>query len=107
MFPRELAPRLYESLVGVCRRAGFEPQIRSESFHASWELGVLADVPAVALAPESVMVNPRPGLVAVALSPPAGRVETAIMWRDEHDSAPAAAFREVARGVFAGARVGE
>ena len=53
------------------------------------------------------MVNPRPGLVAVALSPPAGRVETAIMWRDEHDSAPAAAFREVARGVFAGARVGE
>ena len=107
MFPRELAPRLYESLVGVCRRAGFEPQIRSESFHASWELGVLADVPAVALAPESVMVNPRPGLVAVALSPPAGRVETAIMWREEHDSAPAAAFREVARGVFAGARVGE
>jgi DNA-binding transcriptional LysR family regulator len=107
MFPRELAPRLYESLVGVCRRAGFEPQIRSESFHASWELGVLADVPAVALAPESVMVNPRQGLVAVALSPPAGRVETAIMWREEHDSAPAAAFREVARGVFAGARVGE
>jgi DNA-binding transcriptional LysR family regulator len=107
MFPRELAPRLYESLVGVCRRAGFEPQIRSESFHASWELGVLAAVPAVALAPESVMVHPRPGLVAVALAPPAGRVETAIMWREEHDSAPAAAFREVARGVFAGARVGE
>ena len=107
LFPRELAPRLYESLLGVCRRAGFEPAIRNESFHTSWELGVLADVPAVALVPESVMVEPRPGLVALALSPPAGRVETAIVWREDADSAAGAAFREVARRVFAIARVSE
>jgi DNA-binding transcriptional LysR family regulator len=107
MFPRELAPRLYELLVSACRGAGFEPRIRDESFHASWELGVLADVPAVALVPESVTVQPRPGLVPVALAPPGARVETAIVWRGDEDSAAAAAFREVARGVFAGARVGE
>ena len=107
MFPRKLAPRLYESLVGVCRRAGFEPAIRSESFHTSWELGVLADVPAVALVPESVMVSPRPGLVALGLSPPAGRVETAIVWREDADSAAGRAFRDVARRVFAVAPVNE
>jgi DNA-binding transcriptional LysR family regulator len=107
MFPRELAPRLYELLVSACRGAGFEPRIRDESFHASWELGVLADVPAVALVPESVTVQPRAELVPVALAPPGARVETAIVWRGDEDSAAAAAFREVARGVFAGARVGE
>jgi DNA-binding transcriptional LysR family regulator len=103
MFPRELAPRLYDLLVGICRRAGFEPTVRSESFHTSWELGLLADVPAVALAPESVMAEPRPGLVSLALSDPTEQVETAIVWRDGSESPAGAAFRHVARGVFAAA----
>jgi hypothetical protein len=37
MFPRDLAPRLHDFMVDPCRRAGFEPLIRSESFHTGWE----------------------------------------------------------------------
>jgi DNA-binding transcriptional LysR family regulator len=105
MFPREFAPRLYESLVGVCRRAGFEPTIRSESFHTSWELGVLADVPVVALVPESVTRELPTGLVALALKDQVERIETAIVWLKDDSSAVGAAFREVARTAFDAERV--
>ena len=59
LFPRELAPRLHDNLVGLCRRAGFEPTLRKESLHAGWDLQVLADVPGVALAPALVARHTR------------------------------------------------
>jgi DNA-binding transcriptional LysR family regulator len=100
LFPREFAPRLYEALVGICRRAGFEPAIRAESFHTSWELGVLGEFPGVALVPISVTRETPPGLVALALKEPVERVETAILWRKDDRSAAGSSFREVARTVF-------
>jgi DNA-binding transcriptional LysR family regulator len=42
LFPRELAPRLHDTLVGMCRTAGFEPAICSQSFHTGWDLRILA-----------------------------------------------------------------
>jgi LysR family transcriptional regulator, benzoate and cis,cis-muconate-responsive activator of ben and cat genes len=104
MFPRDLAPRFYDTLVGVCRGAGFEPTVLNESFHTTWELGVLADVPAVALVPQSVTVDSRPNLVAVALveSP---HIETVIMARGRDRSTVGSAFREVAGRVFAQERL--
>jgi DNA-binding transcriptional LysR family regulator len=101
LFPREFAPRLYDSLVGICRRAGFEPTVRSESFHTSWELRVLDDVPAVALVPESVTLELPERLVGVPIRDCDERIETAIVWHKDDASAVGSAFREVARTVFA------
>jgi DNA-binding transcriptional LysR family regulator len=100
LFPREFAPRLYEALVAICRRAGFEPAIRTESFHTSWELGVLGKFPGVALVPISVTRETPPGLVALQLKEPVERVETAIVWRKDDASAAGSSFREVAKTVF-------
>ena len=99
-FPRELAPRLHDVFIGLCRRAGFEPNVRSESFHAGWELGVLAELPIVAIVPESVGRDLPDGVTAVELSEPVDRLETDVVWRTEDASTVVAAFREVARGVF-------
>jgi DNA-binding transcriptional LysR family regulator len=100
IFPRELAPRLYDTLVGLCRHAGFEPNVRSESFHSGWELGLLAELPVVAIVPESVGRNLPDGVAAVALSEPPDRLETDLVWRADDSSTTLAAFLEVARGVF-------
>jgi DNA-binding transcriptional LysR family regulator len=100
LFPRELAPRLYDTLVGLCRHAGFEPNVRSESFHSGWELGLLAELPVVAIVPESVGRNLPDGVAAVALSEPPDRLETDLVWRADDSSATVAAFLEVARSVF-------
>jgi DNA-binding transcriptional LysR family regulator len=105
MFPRELAPRFYDTLLAICRRAGFEPTILSESFHTSWELGVIGDGSSVALVPESLMREPHGRLVGLELTDSEESIDTAIVWNASDDSAVAAAFREVASQVFEGERL--
>ena len=102
LFPRDLAPRLHDVLIGLCRGAGFEPNVRSESFHTGWELGVLAELPVVAIVPESVGrdCDLPDGVTLVGLSEPVEQLQTDLVWRAEDSSATVAAFREVARGVF-------
>ena len=57
VFPREIAPRLHDAFMAIFRRAGFEPRVRNESFHTGWDLGVLAEIPAVAIAPQPSQVG--------------------------------------------------
>src|SRR5215203_2298798 len=70
VFPREIAPRLHDAFMATYRRAGFEPRVRNESFHTGWDLGVLAEIPAVAMAPQTVAGGVPDGIVAVAISEP-------------------------------------
>jgi DNA-binding transcriptional LysR family regulator len=102
MFPRELAPRLYDSMIGLCRRAGFEPIVRGESFHSGWELQILADVEVVALAPASVGLDLPDGIAAAVLAEPSDQLDTAIVWRKDDPSPTARAFRDAARRAFPG-----
>jgi DNA-binding transcriptional LysR family regulator len=81
LFPREVAPRLHDAFIAVYRHAGFEPRIRPESFHTGWDIGGLSEVPAVALAPESVVGGLPPTLTAVRISEPDDTLETCLVWR--------------------------
>jgi DNA-binding transcriptional LysR family regulator len=100
LFPRELAPRLHDMMVGICRHAGFEPKLRSESFHTGWDLLLLADVPVVAIAPRSVAGELPEGVVAVPLSDPDDALETRLLWRDDDPSPTVRAFLSAARTVY-------
>jgi DNA-binding transcriptional LysR family regulator len=100
MFPRELAPRLYEFMTGLCRRAGFEPIVRGESFHSGWELQILADVEVVALAPASVALELPEGIAAALVGDPPDQVETAIVWLKDDPSPSGQAFRDAADRAF-------
>jgi DNA-binding transcriptional LysR family regulator len=102
LFPRELAPRLYDFMTGSCRRAGFEPDIRGESFHSGWELQILADVDVVAH-PRAAVARVLPdGLAEDSISDPPDPLETAIVWRKDAPSATNRAFREAAQAAFSG-----
>jgi DNA-binding transcriptional LysR family regulator len=101
MFPRDLAPRLHDFMAGLCRRAGFEPKIHSGSFHTGWEIQILGEVPAVALVPASVERSLPEGIVGVRIDDPPDPIETGLVWRTDDSSAAGAAFRDVARSMFA------
>jgi DNA-binding transcriptional LysR family regulator len=100
MFPRELAPRLYELMVGLCRHAGFEPLVRGDSFHSGWELQILSDADVAALAPASVALELPDGIAAVTVADPPDPLETALVWRNDDPSPASRAFRDAAVAAF-------
>jgi len=103
LFPRELAPRLYDFMASFCRHAGFEPRIRGESFHSGWELQSLGDVDVVALAPASVALELPEDIAAALITNPPDQLETVIAWRKDDPSPTSRAFREAAQAVFSDA----
>jgi DNA-binding transcriptional LysR family regulator len=100
MFPRELGPRLYDTIVDICRRAGFEPTLRNESFHTNWDLSLLGDASIAAVAPASVSLALPDGITAVQLSDDDAELETRLVWREADRLPVLRAFREVAATVF-------
>jgi DNA-binding transcriptional LysR family regulator len=106
VFPREIAPRLHDAFIAIYRRAGFEPRVRTESFHTGWDLGVLTEIPAVAMAPQTVAGGLPHGILAVPISEPTDALETCLVWRADDPSPALAAFVEVARSAFATASAG-
>ena len=100
VFPRDIAPRLHDAFMAIYRRAGFEPRLRNESFHTGWDLGVLAEIPAAAMAPRTVAAELPDGIVAVALSEPTDSLETCVVWRSYDTSPAVATFLEAARSAF-------
>jgi DNA-binding transcriptional LysR family regulator len=99
-FPRELAPRLHDFFVSLCRSAGFEPRQDGESFHTRWTIGSW-EAETVALVPRSVSRDLPEGVVAVQIAAPADPCETQLVWRRDDDSPTVAAFVELAADVFA------
>ncbi len=100
-FPRELAPRLYDFMVSLCRQAGLEPLATGESFHSGWELQILSDVDVVALAPASVSLDLPEGIRAVRVADPPDALDTVLVWRKDDPSPVNRAFLESARSAFA------
>jgi DNA-binding transcriptional LysR family regulator len=101
MFPRELAPRLYDAILAICRTAGFEPKLSRRAFHSAGDTATLTSANAIVIAPESVR-GEIPGMVAVSLSDDSTRLETFLVWRPDTPSTSAERFRELAMGASAG-----
>jgi DNA-binding transcriptional LysR family regulator len=97
--PRELAPRVHETFVGVCRAAGFEPNMRN----GGWELDALPDLGAVSIGPASAALELPPRVVALPLRDVDTRVETSLVFRADQQSVQVCALREVAAATFADA----
>jgi DNA-binding transcriptional LysR family regulator len=102
LFPREVAPRLHDFYVALCRSAGFEPKQGSESSRARWTIGTW-DASTVALFPQSVSDHLPTGTVAVPITAPADPVVTELVWRTDDPSPTLAAFVAVSGSVFAAA----
>jgi len=102
-FPRELAPRLHDAITGLCRAAGFEPIVSRRAFHAAGDTGLLGELDAVALVPESVG-DSLPAVAGVGLEQPEATFDTFLVWHPHTAPPAAAALAEVASTVFAAPR---
>ena len=93
MFPRAIAPSLFDAVVGVYRAQACEPRIEQEAIQMQTIVNLVSAGIGAAWVPASMQGFQRPGVVYRALQAPPGeqallpRGETRLIWR--RDAAPA------------------
>jgi DNA-binding transcriptional LysR family regulator len=73
LFPREVAPTIYDTIVDACRRAGFEPNISQLAPHFSTIVNLVAAELGVSIVPASMM---QMRVAGIAYRPIAGQSPT-------------------------------
>jgi DNA-binding transcriptional LysR family regulator len=101
LMPRELGPRLFDSVIDICRRAGFEPIAIERSFRTAVNLGLPPLEAGFALCPASAAMSAPDGLAVVSLRQPAPSLPTTLFWHRESNSRGLQAVLEVARTLRA------
>lgn len=98
MAPRECDPGFHDTVLTVCRAAGFEPRVLHSNMPARRNGGPLAAGHAVALVPRAAADDPPPGLVARRVEGPAP-LRSTLVWRHRAPAATTLRALEVMRAV--------
>jgi DNA-binding transcriptional LysR family regulator len=81
LFPRSLAPGLYDSIISFCSTAGFSPIAAQEALQMQTIVSLVAAEMGVAIVPESMQNFQRSGVVYKPLQESSPIVSIALIWR--------------------------
>ena len=98
LFPRSLAPGLYDPIVSLCQQAGFSPRAAQEAIQMQTIVSLVAAEMGVAIVPASMQNFQRSGVVYKALSESTCIVAIALIWRSD-PTAAVQRFLKVARQI--------
>ncbi|MEG4799667.1 LysR family transcriptional regulator [Microcoleus sp. ARI1-B5] len=96
LFPRSLAPGLYDPIVSLCQQAGFSPIVGQEAIQMQTIISLVAAQMGVAIVPASMQNFQRSGVVYKSLPESTCIVAIALIWRCDPTEA-VQRFLEVAR----------
>lgn len=82
LFPRSLAPGLYDPIVSLCLQAGFSPIAGQEAIQMQTIISLVAAEMGVAIVPASMQNFQRTGVVYKHLQEPTCMVAIALIWRN-------------------------
>jgi DNA-binding transcriptional LysR family regulator len=105
LFPRHVAPRLYQAILGMLQEAGVTPSARYEVSHVHTCIALVAARLGVALLPASTQTAHDARLVYRRLAGPAPRLEIGMAYRRDDPSRILKDFLGSTRSAFSGARV--
>ncbi|MEI2266847.1 LysR family transcriptional regulator [Erwinia sp. CGal63] len=88
MFPREVAPSLYELVISACLRAGFQPHTGQQSPQISSSIGMVAAGFGFAIVPASLCCIAHAGVVFRPIDEATLNTDIALAWR-RFDRSPA------------------
>lgn len=86
IFPRKIAPALYDTIFACFRTEGLTPIIGQEAIQMQTIVGLVSAGMGIALVPQSVSNLKRPGVIYHPLPPLLGKVEIGIAWRNDNFS---------------------
>lgn len=107
LFPRSLAPALYDAIISLCQQAGFSPHVAQEAIQMQTIVSLVAAEMGVAIVPTSLQNLQRVGVVYQNIHQPilpvgmgcASASAIAIIWRKNDTSQTIHKFLEIVREV--------
>uniref|UniRef100_B8HL91 Transcriptional regulator, LysR family n=1 Tax=Cyanothece sp. (strain PCC 7425 / ATCC 29141) TaxID=395961 RepID=B8HL91_CYAP4 len=81
LFPRNVAPGLYDPMISLCQQAGFSPQVVQEAIQMQTIVSLVAAEMGVAIVPQSLQNLQRQGVIYKPLQEPTPMVEIALIWQ--------------------------
>lgn len=103
MFPRTLAPRLYDAIVGYADAVGITLSIEQEAVQMQTIIGLVSSGIGCAIVPGCMTALQRPGIVYRQLTPKSPAITTDLVWSTASSSPLVGVFREF---VASGSAVG-
>ncbi len=97
MFPRSIAPVLYDEVMSACQRAGFSPQLGQESTQVASAVSMVAAGFGVSIVPHSIRQVAATGATYHAIEGPGPKAKIVIAYRSTEFSKVVRDFLEVAR----------
>ena len=82
IFPRAIAPSLFDAIVGHYRRHGAAPRIAQEAIQMQTIVNLVSGGIGVAWVPASLMLLQRPGVVYRPLAGAPLECETSLVWKE-------------------------
>jgi DNA-binding transcriptional LysR family regulator len=82
IFPRQIAPSLYDAVISAYRARGLTPRIAQEAIQMQTIVNLVSSGMGVAWVPESVTRLQRPGVVYRSVQGADLRCETSLVWRE-------------------------
>jgi DNA-binding transcriptional LysR family regulator len=97
IFPRPIAPGLYDAILGCFRDAGLTPAIGQQAIQMQTIVSLVSAGMGLALVPQSVSNLRRPGVEYRALRDVSPQVETGLAWRRDNRSPVLLGFLDLLR----------
>lgn len=99
LFPRQLAPGLYDPIITICRAAGFSPMVVQECIQIQTIISLVSANMGISIVPESTQDIQRQGVVYKPILDRTPPVSLAIVWRTNDDSPTVSRLLEIALAI--------
>lgn len=86
LFPRPLAPGLYDQIISLCQQAQFSPNVAQEAVQMQTIVSLVAAEMGIALVPASLQNLQRTGVEYRTLQEPTPKAAIALVWRRQDPS---------------------
>ena len=95
LFPRYLAPGLYDLIISFCQQVGFSPKLAQEAIQMQTIVSLVAAQIGIAIVPESLQNLQRTGVVYKYFVEETPKVSIVMIWRKDDVSVVLERFLEV------------
>ena len=99
LFPRPLAPGLYDQIISLCQQAEFSPNVVQEAIQMQTIVSLVAADIGIAIVPVSLQNLQRTGVVYKPLIEPTPQAAIALTWRTQDPSPTVQRFLEIVKQV--------